>query len=127
MTLSDVYVLVYKKMTALSAEESSAEEEAWAATNCQRLDEQRRNDNIWLLHPDLDDARVALSQTFDKLRRCEEWTQDLDIFWNNLNRITTAHSLMSSEMQLPVARREAQAGIDTATAVSYTHLRAHET
>ena len=73
------------------------------------------NDNTWLLHPGLENARVALSQTFDRLRRCEEWTQDLDIFWNNLKRITTAQPLMSSAMQLPVARREAQAGIDTAT------------
>jgi len=73
--------------------------------------------DTWFLDPALMDATVALSRTFDGLRKCEEWTEELETFWDNLQRFTTAHPLMSSQMHLPAARREAQAGVDSASAL----------
>jgi len=52
----------------------------------------------WLLDSRLDDARVGIHQCMLKMKQCEEWSNEADAWWLNLQALESTNALMATQL-----------------------------
>ena len=63
----------------------------------------------WLLDGRLMEASVKLSACIVQMQQCEQWNDDMDRLWRNLQLVETAQMAMADAIGLTKLRREAGA------------------
>jgi hypothetical protein len=71
----------------------------------------------WLMDPELIDARVNIQQTVNAMATCEQWSSELDAWWHDLVRVSTASPALARGTSLGSSRLEADAALGQATEV----------
>ena len=70
------------------------------------------NLNGWLFDTRLDEARVGIHKTMEAMRKCEEYSADMQELWQRLQSVEHAHSTMARMMGLTTERRNAGSARD---------------